>query len=213
MAASSTSAKHSTRLRGTLFMRLWHWKAPPDFIQCVFNVMIGHQVRVRTPDGLLSEPINVGLGVLQGDTLAPFLFILVIDKVLRCLDDKDGILISQRAPYMTQRQRSMQCTVTERRLTALAYADDVLLLAHDSKSLQRLFDQFESAAQVFAALVEPIFTYGLHLWPSSIQRINAMHSAYSRMLRYALGLPPAIASQQRSTESLYDGMPYLPAIM
>eukprot|EP00760_Papus_ankaliazontas_P014410 PhM_4_TR16079/c7_g4_i5/m.94272 len=59
--------------------------------------------------------------------------------------------------------------------------------------------------QLFAALVEPIFTYGLHLWPSSVQRINAMHSAYSRMLRYALGLPPAIASFLGEFHSRFEG--------
>eukprot|EP00760_Papus_ankaliazontas_P014404 PhM_4_TR16079/c7_g4_i13/m.94288 len=58
--------------------------------------------------------------------------------------------------------------------------------------------------QLFAALVEPssptVSICGLRPY-----RINAMHSAYSRMLRYALGLPPAIASFLGEFHSRFEG--------
>ena len=42
-------------------------------------------------DGIVGPPITVTAGVLQGDTLAPFLFVLVLDAVLRSLPPELGI--------------------------------------------------------------------------------------------------------------------------
>jgi hypothetical protein len=65
--------------------------------------------------------------------------------------------------------------------------------------------------QLFGALVEPIFTYGLHTWPLTKTRTVMIHGAYSRMLRFALGLPPACISRKViNTEGLYNDLPFLP---
>ena len=42
----------------------------------------GTRAMVVTPDGN-SEEFDILAGVMQGDTLAPFLFIIVLDYVLR----------------------------------------------------------------------------------------------------------------------------------
>ena len=93
-------------------------------------------LKVRTPDHLVSEEIPVKVGVLQGDTLAPYLFIMVLDNVLRQLPDV-GVLLSDPAPRMTARQKKLH-TYTELRLSTLAFADDVLLLSHSSTDLDAL---------------------------------------------------------------------------
>ena len=53
------------------------WGVPQLLIDAVMNVMNGHVVRVRN-EGQLSEAIDVKCGVLQGDTLAPFLFVRIV---------------------------------------------------------------------------------------------------------------------------------------
>lgn len=131
----------------SIVQQLLFWKAPKEFIQSVFNVMQGHVVAVRTSDSLTGPPIPVGVGVLQGDTLAPYLFIMVLDSVLRSLpEDECGILVSKPTPKMSKRQKQLICTQSEKRIGALAFADDVLLLAHSAPELQKLFSCFEEGA-------------------------------------------------------------------
>ena len=45
------------------------------------------KVKVRSPDGD-TEHFDIVVGVLQGDTLAPYLFIICLDYVLRTSIDK-----------------------------------------------------------------------------------------------------------------------------
>ena len=125
--------------------QLSYWQVPPILHDAVFRIMRGHVVRVRV-DGDLSDPINVEVGVLQGDTLAPFLFNLVLDSVLRKLPEECGVLLSVPCPRFTQRQRALGLSFKETRLAFLAFADDVCLFAHSEADLQRLLSTFESFA-------------------------------------------------------------------
>ena len=94
---------------------------------------------VRTTDGP-TELFPTTTGILQGDTLAPYLFVVVMDYVLRtsllCLQN-DAFLISQDIGA----------------LPALAYADDVALLA----------SSFEGAERMVASLMTTSATVGLRL--------------------------------------------------
>ena len=60
---------------------------------------------VTTPDGD-TESFNILAGVLQGDTLAPFIFILILDYVLR-------ISVEQKKPS-TQEKQPPPCTTPNR---------------------------------------------------------------------------------------------------
>ena len=122
--------------------QLEYWHVPSLLHDAVFNVMRGHVVRVRV-DGELSEPIAVEVGVLQGDTLAPFLFNLVLDHVFRKLPTDCGVLLSNPAPKLSARQQSLY-HFAETRLSFLAFADDVCLFTHTAADLQRLVLAFES---------------------------------------------------------------------
>ena len=51
---------------------------------------IDTKAKVLTSDGL-SDAFRIEAGVLQGDTLAPCLFIWIMDYVLRCAVDETGI--------------------------------------------------------------------------------------------------------------------------
>ena len=46
---------------------------PPNLLRAIENIYYNTRATVRTPDGE-SEEFNISAGVLQGDTLAPFLF-------------------------------------------------------------------------------------------------------------------------------------------
>ena len=82
----------------------------------------GTGARMVTPDGD-SEEFDILAGVLQGDTLAPFLFIIVLDYALRqAISGRElelGFTITQR------RSRRFPAVV----LTDLGYADDISLIS------------------------------------------------------------------------------------
>ncbi|KAL5249369.1 hypothetical protein ACHWQZ_G018286 [Mnemiopsis leidyi] len=76
--------------------------------------------RVQTSDGL-TDFFETLIGVLQGDTLAPFLFIIVLDYILRnCMSPDYGLIITPR-----QSRRIPAVTVTD-----LDFADDLALLSN-----------------------------------------------------------------------------------
>ena len=108
--------------------------------QLVSAIMAMYQnmrAAVATPDGP-SDPFDTTSGVLQGDTLAPFLFVLVLDWVLRTAlpSDDDGFLLRRR---VGRRQ-------PERRLCVLGYADDLALLSSTVEGAQRQLDKLVGAA-------------------------------------------------------------------
>ena len=78
-------------------------------------------VQVVTPYGL-TDKIPVRRGVLQGDTLSPYLFIMVIDRVLRRaqLDESWG--------YRVQTRRR---SLGDIYVTDLAFADDITLISSE----------------------------------------------------------------------------------
>ena len=87
--------------------------------------------RVRTPDGL-TEAFLTLIGVLQGDTLAPLLFIIVLDYVLRQSMKEDyGLTL---IPRRTARVPGL--TVTD-----LDFADDLSLLSDSIEKAQSLLNE------------------------------------------------------------------------
>ena len=68
--------------RGMLLRILKAYDVPPNLLRAIETMYKGTRAQVSTPDGN-SEEFNIQTGVLQGDTLAPFLFITVLDYALR----------------------------------------------------------------------------------------------------------------------------------
>ena len=63
---------------------------PNEIIKAIMTMYKNIQVFVRSPDGDV-EFFDIIAGVLQGDTLAPYLFIIVLDYVLRNLDQNKNL--------------------------------------------------------------------------------------------------------------------------
>ena len=101
----------------------------------------GAKVVVTTADGE-ADPFNLSAGVLQRDTLAPYLFVLVVDYVLRCAipDDSYGFIIS---PRVGTRSRTSSPAVA---VSDLDFADDIALLSHNHGDAQALLTSVEQEA-------------------------------------------------------------------
>ena len=96
------------------------------------------KVKVRSPDGD-TEYFDIVAGVLQGDTLAPYLFIICLDDVLRTSIDKireNGIVLKKK-----RSRRYPAKTITD-----ADYADDIALLANTPNQAETLLHSFERSA-------------------------------------------------------------------
>ena len=85
--------------------------------------------------------IDIVAGVLQGDTLAPYLFIICLDYVLRTPIDK----IRENGFELTKKRSRRYPTKT---ITDADYADDIAILANTPNQAETLLHSLERAAAV-----------------------------------------------------------------
>ena len=96
------------------------------------------KVKVRSPDGD-TEYFDIVAGVQQGDTLAPYLFIICLDNVLRTSIDK-----SRENGFELTKKRSKRYPATT--ITDTDYADDIAILANTPDQAETLLHSLERAA-------------------------------------------------------------------
>ena len=96
------------------------------------------KVKVRSPDRN-TEYFDIVAGVLQGDTLASYLFIICLDYVLRTSIDK----IKENGFELTKKRSRMYSAKT---ITDADYADDIAILANTSNLAETLLHSLEQAA-------------------------------------------------------------------
>ena len=96
------------------------------------------KVKVRSPDGD-TEYLDIVARVLQGDTLAPYLFIICQDCVLRTSIDK----IRENGFEMTKKRSRRYPAKT---ITDADYADDIAILTNTPNQAEKLLHSLELAA-------------------------------------------------------------------
>ena len=95
---------------------------PKETIAAITILYRNTKVKVRSPDGD-TEYFDIVAGVLQGNTLAPYLFIICLDYMLRTSIDK----ISENSFELTKKRSRRHPTKT---ITNADYADDISILAN-----------------------------------------------------------------------------------
>ena len=94
---------------------------------------------VRSPDG--DTPFfKITTGVLQGDTLAPFLFIICLDYVLKMSLDNNKELGFTLTERKSRRYPAENITDTD-------YADDIAVTSNTLKDANNLLLKIEIAAK------------------------------------------------------------------
>ena len=96
------------------------------------------KVKLRSPDGD-TEYFDIVTGVLQGDTLVPYLFSICLDYVLRTSIDK----IRENSFQLTKKRSRRYPAKT---ITDADYADDIALLANTPNQAETLVHSLERAA-------------------------------------------------------------------
>ena len=163
---------HRTRLEKVLRA----YAVPANIVSFIMRSMDQQKLAVRFAGGVPSDfVINPRFGVMQGCTLAPFLFVIVMDAILRCLDVSDGL------PYAHQK-----------RIAGMAYADDVFLLSDTAQGVQRLLNTFTAKAKEFGFHLNPGKgkTEPMHFGDATDTPIylGDVHIPYAKEYRYLGGI-------------------------
>ena len=142
--------------RERMFKILEAYGIPSTIVNAIKLIYEGSSAQVLTPDGETSF-FDILAGIFQGDTLAPFLFLIVLDYALKeafkISNSECGIVIEPR--------RSSRHP--EIRIKDLAYADDIALINASVQLAENLLHCVErSALQV-----------GLHLNASKTELLTS----------------------------------------
>ena len=124
--------------RGKMEQILLAYGIPKETAAAITILYRNTKVKVWSPDGD-TEYFDIVAGVLQGDTLAPYLFIICLDYILRTSIDK----IKENGFEMTKK-RSRRYPATT--ITDADYADDIAILANTPDQAETLLHSLERAA-------------------------------------------------------------------
>ena len=123
-----------------MFAVLRHYGIPEAVVNAI-SVLYKNSKSVVMVDGGLSDPFDVTTGVLQGDVLAPFLFVVLVDYLLKkATSQLDSGVVTH--PRRSRRHPAKS-------LNDLDFADDIALL---ESSISRAQAQLTKTAEAAADL-------------------------------------------------------------
>ena len=122
--------------RGKMEQILLAYGIPKETVAAIPIPYRNTKVKVRSPDG--DRIFDIVAGVLQGDTLAPYLFIICLDYVLRTSIDK----IRENGFELTKKRSRRYPAKT---ITDADYADDIAILANTPNQAETPMHSLERA--------------------------------------------------------------------
>ena len=111
---------------------------PEETVATIMILYRNTKVKMCSPDGD-TEYFDIVAGVLQGDTLASYLFIICLDYVFRTSIDK----IRENSFVLTKKRSRRYPAKT---VTDADYTDDIALLANTPNKAEALLHSLERAA-------------------------------------------------------------------
>ena len=112
---------------------------PERLVRAIEIMYEGTKAKVVSPDGD-TELFEILAGVLQGDTLAPYLFIIALDYALQqALSGKE-----EKYGFHLRKQQSRR--IKGIAITDLDFADDIALISEQIDQAQIMISRVESAA-------------------------------------------------------------------
>ena len=123
--------------RGKVEQILLAYGLPKETVAAITILYRNTKVKLRSPDGD-TEYFDIVARVLQGDTLAPYLFIICLDYVLRTSIDK----IIENGFELTKKRSRRHPAKT---ITVADYADDIAILANTPNQAETLLHSLERA--------------------------------------------------------------------
>ena len=130
--------------RSVMFAVLRHYGIPEVIVNAI-GVLYNNSKSAVMVDGNLSDPFQVTTGVLQGDVLAPFLFIVLIDYLMKRATEniESGVVTHPR-----QSRRHPAKTLND-----LDFADDIALLESSIPNAQRQLTRTAVSAEQLGLVI------------------------------------------------------------
>lgn len=125
--------------RGKMLKILAAYGIPSRLVSVIGLMYEGTRAKVLSPDGE-TELFDILAGVLQGDTLAPYLFAIMIDYCMRKAINGDD----EKLGLTLERRKSRR--VGPKNITDVDFADDIALLSESIMSATELLHRVELAA-------------------------------------------------------------------
>ena len=137
--------------RKVMFAVLRHYGIPEAVVNAI-SVLYKNSKSAVMVDGGLSDPFDVTTGVLQGDVLAPFLFVVLVDYLLKkATSQLDSGVVTH--PRRSRRHPAKS-------LNDLDFADDIALLESSiSRAQAQLTKTAEAAADLGLVISAPKTEY------------------------------------------------------
>ena len=139
--------------RKVMFAVLPHYGIPEAVVNAIrLSVLYKNSKSAVMVDGGLSDPFDVTTGVLQGDVLAPFLFVVLVDYLLKkATSQLDSGVVTH--PRRCRRHPAKS-------LNDLDFADDIAFLESSiSRALAQLTKTAEAAADLGLVISAPKTEY------------------------------------------------------
>ena len=126
--------------RGKMMKILEAYGIPEKIVKAIAALYENTQAKVLSPDGE-TDSFPIQAGVLQGDTLAPYLFAIIIDYVMRsAVKDQEEALGFTLTPRKSRRIHPIM-------VTDLDFADDIALLSEEIHQAQSFLNKVETEAE------------------------------------------------------------------
>ena len=125
--------------RGKMLAILKAYGIPEELVTAI-SIIYEDTAKVITPDGE-TKTFNILAGVLQVDTLAPYLFVIVIDYVMRTA-------LQARETKLGFQLQKIKCRrVPPITITDMDFADDIELVNEGIKEAQEMITRVEKSAK------------------------------------------------------------------
>ena len=171
--------------RGKMLKILKAYGIPDILINAISKLYENTRAKILTPDGE-TELFDIIAGVLQGDTLAPFLFAIVLDYAMRQAIGDDH----HKLGFELEKRKSSRYPPNA--ITDLDFADDIALLSGEIDQAQELLSRVEfEAAKV-----------GLHL-----------NTAKTELMQFNHNTPVNITTRDGAPIKVVNNFKYLGAWM
>ena len=122
--------------REKMFKILRAYGVPPNLLKTIKALHTNTKAKVLSPDGE-TDLFDIVMGVLQGDTLAPFLFVIVLDYAMRkAIEGREEAFGFTITPRKSRRNPA-------RTITDLDFADDIALISNLIDQAQELLSTVE----------------------------------------------------------------------
>ena len=129
-----------------MFEILGLYGIPPPILNAIKLRFTNNTSTVLSPDGE-TTPIYIKAGILQGDTLAPFLFIIVVDYILRMSLDQSKHNGLEIKPRTSSRHPAEY-------ITDMDFPDDISLITQG----QSLRDNATVCADILTSIINKDFS-------------------------------------------------------